>query len=79
MSLETFREETREWLDANCPTGMRNQTVHFEDAYEFYLSDDAKLWSERMVERGWNARNLSKRSTYSNTDVGGTSRPSIKG
>jgi alkylation response protein AidB-like acyl-CoA dehydrogenase len=53
MSLETFRQETREWLDANAPAGMRNTTVHFEDAYEFYLSDDAKLWSERMVEKGW--------------------------
>lgn len=53
MSLETFRQETRDWLDANAPAGMRNTTVHFEDAYEFYLSDDAKLWSERMVEKGW--------------------------
>jgi alkylation response protein AidB-like acyl-CoA dehydrogenase len=55
MSLETFRKETRAWLEENCPAGMRNQTVHFEDAYEFYLSDDAKLWCERMVERGWTA------------------------
>ncbi len=55
MSLDTFRQETRAWLDANCPAGMRDRTVHFEDAYELYQSDDARLWLERMVERGWTA------------------------
>jgi alkylation response protein AidB-like acyl-CoA dehydrogenase len=55
MNLETFRAETRDWLETNCPAGMRNRTVHFEDAYEVYQSDDAKLWCERMVERGWTA------------------------
>ena len=53
MNLDTFRSETREWLDDNCPAGMRNRTVHFEDAYEIYQTDDAGLWLERMVERGW--------------------------
>ncbi len=55
MSLETFRKETRNWLEANCPASMRNRTVHFEDAYEAYQTDDARVWCERMVERGWTA------------------------
>jgi len=55
MNLDTYREETREWLDANCPASMRNRTVHFEDAYEVYNTDDAHLWLERMAERGWTA------------------------
>lgn len=57
--LETFRQQTADWLEANCPTSMRTpmreaDTVwggrHFE-----YPSDDARLWKERMAERGWTA------------------------
>ena len=55
MDLDNFRAEAREWLAENCPEGMRNRLVHFEDAYEIYQSDDAKLWLERAVERGWTA------------------------
>jgi len=51
--LETFRQETREWLDANCPASMRGRSVHFEDAHEVYSSADAKLWLERAAARGW--------------------------
>ena len=54
-SLETFREETRDWLEANCPQSMRNRSVHFEDAHEVYSTDDAKLWLQRAAERGWTA------------------------
>jgi len=55
MDLESFRADTRKWLEANCPPGMRDRTVHFEDAFEVYQTDDARLWCERMVERGWTA------------------------
>ncbi len=55
MNLDTYREETREWLDENCPASMRNRSVHFEDAYEVYNTDDAHMWLERMAERGWTA------------------------
>ncbi|MEZ5596996.1 MAG: acyl-CoA dehydrogenase family protein [Pseudomonadales bacterium] len=55
MSLESFRQETREWLEANCPMSMRNRSVHFEEAYEVYSTDDAKLWLQRAVTRGWTA------------------------
>ena len=33
MELETFREETRDWLESNCPQEMRLGAIHFEDAY----------------------------------------------
>ena len=31
--LETFRLETREWLEANCPPSMRTPVRGFEDIY----------------------------------------------
>jgi len=55
MNLETFRQEVREWLEANCPASMRGRAVHFEDAIEVYSTDDAKLWLQRAAERGWTA------------------------
>jgi alkylation response protein AidB-like acyl-CoA dehydrogenase len=55
MNLEAFREETRAWLADNCPESMRQGSVHFEDAYEVYTTDDAGLWLDRAAERGWTA------------------------
>jgi acyl-CoA dehydrogenase len=55
--LDTFRAETREWLEANCPQTMRGDYTS-EDAcwggrrWEF-TSEDQKLWLDRMAERGW--------------------------
>lgn len=53
MTLEAFRDDARAWLDANCPASMRGRAVHFEDAFEVYNTDDARLWLERAVARGW--------------------------
>nr|BBD50095.1 acyl-CoA dehydrogenase family protein [Haliea sp. ETY-M] len=56
--LETFRRETREWLEANCPPSMRTPVRGFEDIYtggrrpEVAIADQP-LWCERMAERGW--------------------------
>ncbi|HEY5647206.1 MAG TPA: acyl-CoA dehydrogenase family protein [Pseudomonadales bacterium] len=55
MSLEAFREEARAWLEENCPPSMRQGNVHFEDAFEVYDTDDARLWLDRAAERGWTA------------------------
>ncbi len=55
MSLEAFRDDVRSWLEANCPPSMRQGNVHFEDAFEVYNTDDARLWLERAAERGWTA------------------------
>ncbi len=55
MNLDTFRAETREWLEANCPQSMRNKPLHFEDAHEIYSTDDAIKWRDRMAAKGWTA------------------------
>lgn len=55
MSLDTFREEVRDWVETHCPPEMRLGTVHFEDAYDLYRSDAAASWREAAAERGWTA------------------------
>jgi alkylation response protein AidB-like acyl-CoA dehydrogenase len=55
MNLDSFRSETRAFLAENCPESMRNKAVHFEDAFEIYNTDDARLWCDRMAARGWTA------------------------
>lgn len=55
MDLNVFREETRNWLEANCPQDMRLGAVHFEDAYEVYRTDAAIEWRDRAAARGWTA------------------------
>ena len=55
MDLNTFREETRDWLENNCPQDMRLGAVHFEDAYEVYRTDAAIEWRDRAAARGWTA------------------------
>jgi alkylation response protein AidB-like acyl-CoA dehydrogenase len=57
-SLETFRKETRAWLEANCPAEMRRPT-HTEDdtcwggRHWVFQSDAQRIWLSRMVEKGW--------------------------
>ncbi|MEJ2530770.1 MAG: acyl-CoA dehydrogenase family protein [Halioglobus sp.] len=54
---ESFRSETRAWLEANCPESQR-QPISPEEQYwggrrgEF-PSEDARVWFQRMRERGW--------------------------
>ncbi len=51
--LETFRNETREWLETNCPQEMRNLSFHWEDAHEIYRRSEAKEWLEKMAKKRW--------------------------
>ena len=51
--LETFRNETREWLENNCPVEMRDLSFHWEDAHQIYSRPEAKVWLERMAAKGW--------------------------
>ncbi len=56
--LETFRMETREWLEQNCPRSMRapvraEQDVCWGGRKAVFSSDDQRLWLERMASRGW--------------------------
>jgi acyl-CoA dehydrogenase len=56
--LDTFRSETRAWLEANCPPEMRQPMRTEADACWggrnwSFQSDAQRVWLERMVERGW--------------------------
>lgn len=58
--LETFRTETRAWLEANCPPSQRVPAEDFEDTcwggtkWRF-TNPEQKQWLEVMAERGWTA------------------------
>jgi alkylation response protein AidB-like acyl-CoA dehydrogenase len=56
--LETFRAETRTWLEANCPAEMREPVRDESDMCwggrdAVFKNEAQKLWMERMAERGW--------------------------
>jgi acyl-CoA dehydrogenase len=56
--LEKFRNETRAWLEANCPPDMRLPLEDDEDRYwggrnATFNSEGQRLWFERMAARGW--------------------------
>jgi alkylation response protein AidB-like acyl-CoA dehydrogenase len=56
--LETFRAETRAWLEANCPETMRTPMRGEKDATwggrnPVFAHPDQKLWMDRMGARGW--------------------------
>ena len=55
--LDSFRAETRAWLEANCPAPMRTPITNAEMVWgssrTVFLNDDQRLWFERMRDRGW--------------------------
>ena len=59
MSLDEFRSEVREWLEANCPSSMRTPMPDDEVVWGgrrcVFTNPDSKLWLERMAQRGWTA------------------------
>ena len=59
MTLETFRSETRAWLEENCPAGMRTPMPDDERVWggknPAFKHPESEVWMERMVERGWTA------------------------
>lgn len=56
-SLQEFREQTRSWLEQNCPESMRTAMVQEEIVWggrkPEFANPDSKLWLERMAEKGW--------------------------
>ncbi len=59
-NLQQFREETRAWLEENCPASMRRPIKSDKDQCWggrnwVFESDEQRLWLERMAERGWTA------------------------
>ncbi|HEY5338669.1 MAG TPA: acyl-CoA dehydrogenase family protein [Rhizomicrobium sp.] len=63
--LETFRSETRAWLEANCPASMRGDSgIAITDDTDnsiwggrkaVFKNPEGKLWLERMGAKGWTA------------------------
>ncbi|MBX3619648.1 MAG: acyl-CoA dehydrogenase family protein [Rhizobacter sp.] len=56
--LEAFRDETRAWLEQNCPPEMRKPVASEDDVCwggrKWKFSSDAqKVWLERMAAKGW--------------------------
>ncbi len=56
--LESFRSETRAWLEANCPPEMREPMRDESDACwggrnPVFKNDAQKQWMEVMAARGW--------------------------
>ena len=55
--LAVFREDTRNWLEANCPESMRTSTPENEVIWggrtQEWVNPESKIWLERMAERGW--------------------------
>lgn len=56
--LDQFREETRDWLEANCPVAMR--TPGTSEADQFWggrnpnpVHPDQVVWLDRMAGKGW--------------------------
>jgi alkylation response protein AidB-like acyl-CoA dehydrogenase len=56
--LDQFRNDTRAWLEANCPPEMRTPMAGDDDTYwggrnGKFSSEPQRLWFERMRDRGW--------------------------
>jgi acyl-CoA dehydrogenase len=56
--LEQFRQDTRAWLEENCPISMREPVKGFDDYYNGGRNPeidhpDQKIWCDGMAERGW--------------------------
>jgi hypothetical protein len=63
--LETFRNETKAWLEANCPPSMRgpgasaigeeSDSPIWGGRRAKWTNPDGKLWLDRMAGQGWTA------------------------
>ncbi len=57
--LDAFREEVRDWLEANCPPSMRTPMSEAETPWggrnAVWKNPDSRLWLERMGAKGWTA------------------------
>ncbi|EXF93422.1 acyl-CoA dehydrogenase [Pseudomonas fluorescens HK44] len=55
--IDQFRQQTRTWLEANCPESLRTATPEGELVWGGstvdFPSADAQLWFERMRDKGW--------------------------
>lgn len=51
--LEAFRQDTRAWLDENCPEGARGPGEVHTGSTKLTFKADTQRWMELMAERGW--------------------------
>ncbi len=55
--LETFRSDTRSWLEANCPATCRGpmgeEDICWGGRNWVFRDDDQKQWLDAMVAKGW--------------------------
>ena len=51
--LAAFRNETRSWLENNCPQGAREAGFIPWGSSKIKLEPDTRLWLERMADKGW--------------------------
>ena len=58
--LDKFRENTKEWLDQNCPSSMRSgadSNIPVDEVWggrkAKYKNPESKIWLDRMGEKGW--------------------------
>ena len=60
IDLKKFQQETRIWLEANCPASQRVPIKGFEEVYwggrnPKFADEDQKIWFEKMRDKGWTA------------------------
>jgi len=65
VSLDTFRKETAEWLQQNCPASMRQPMQDGDDYFwggknSTFKSEDQKQWFEAMKSKNWTVPHWSK-------------------
>lgn len=58
-ACDRFREETRAWIERNCPPSMRTpmpeDEIPWGGRHAHYPNPDTRLWLDRMAARGWTA------------------------
>lgn len=53
VDLQEFRQQTRAWLEENCPPGARGDGPVPLGSSKVEMAPDVRLWLERMSEKGW--------------------------
>lgn len=53
--LDTFREDTRVWVEANLPEGLKGRVIGMEGETEASLGADLQTWRARLADKGWGA------------------------
>lgn len=55
--LDSFRADTRVWLEENCPASMRTPAPEDEVVWggrnAVYKHPDSRIWLDRMAAKGW--------------------------